>query len=70
MSLINIPRKVHSIILLVMVLKDNMERKAFLDLRVFQDTEDTLGLQDHQEPKDQRVIEVEMVSQEGLVAVV
>ena len=58
MSLINIPRKDRSTILLVMVLKDNMERKAFLGLRVFQETEDTLGLQDHQEPKDQRVIVV------------
>ena len=47
----------HSTIL-PMVLKDNMERKAILDLRVFQDTEDILDLQDHRELKDEWVIEV------------
>ena len=57
-SLINITRQDHSTITLVMVLKDNMERKAILDLRVFQDTEDILDLQDHWELKDQKVIEV------------
>ena len=57
-SLINITRQDHRTILLIMVLKDNMERKAFLDLRVFQGTEGTLDLQDHWELKDEWVIEV------------
>ena len=53
-----------------MALKDNVEILALVDLRVPQDIEEMLGLQEYLELKDQWVIEVQMVSLEELVPVV
>jgi len=53
-----------------MVLQDNEEILDFVDLKVYQDTQEKLGLQDHQELRDQWVIEVQMVLLEELVLLV
>lgn len=56
--------------ILVMALKGNVEKKAFVDLRVHQDMKEKLGVQDHQDLKDQQGIGVQMVFMEELVLMV
>ena len=65
---LHLPRHDHSITILLVM--DGMEKKAFVDLKVHQDTEENLDIQDHQEIKDLWVIEVQMVSLEELVLLV